>query len=79
MALVLRRNEFQGEDFTVIHRAADGAEHDIGIFLKSAGHPEGLPWFWAVEFFQREGRTPPHQGVVPDRDCCETGWRGRFC
>jgi hypothetical protein len=30
-------------------RDSAGTEHDIGrIFLKSAGHPEGLPWFWAV-------------------------------
>ena len=71
MALFLRRNQFVGEDYSVIYRDGDGAEHDddVGrIFLKSAGHPEGLPWFWAVEFFQRQGRTPPHQGVVANRE-----------
>ena len=64
MALFLRRNEFEGEDFSVIYRDADGTEHDIGrIFKRMAGQPQETPWFWAVEFHQREGRTPPHQGV----------------
>ena len=38
MALFLRRNEFEGEDYTVVHRDPDGSEHDIGhIFLRHAG------------------------------------------
>ena len=30
MPLFLRRNEFEGEDYSVIQRDADGTEHDIG-------------------------------------------------
>ena len=69
MALFLRRNEFSGEDYSVIHRDADGTEYDIGrIFHRMAGQPPETPWFWAVEFHQRQGRTPPHQGVTTDRE-----------
>ena len=69
MALFLRRNGFAGEDYTVFSRDADGTEHDIGrIFRRMAGQPWRTPWFWAVEFHQRDGRTPPHQGVAVDRE-----------
>ena len=49
MALLLRRNEFEGEDYSVIHRDADGTECDMGrIFHRMAGQPPETPWFWAI-------------------------------
>ena len=68
MALSLRRNKFQGEDYSVTYRDADETERDIGRIFKSyAGQSPETPWFWAVEFHRRKGRTPPHQGIVADR------------
>ena len=44
MALLLRRNEFEGEDYSVIHRDAGGTEYDIG----RSHHlpPHGRPAIW---------------------------------
>ncbi len=38
------------------------------IFKRLAGQPPETPWLWEVEFHQREGRTPPHQGITTDRE-----------
>jgi hypothetical protein len=67
MALSLRPSNSEPDDYSVIHR--DGSEWPVGRIFKSyAGQPKETPWFWAVEFHQRKGRTPPYQGVTADRE-----------
>jgi hypothetical protein len=64
MSLSLKANDLGPDDYSVIYRDPDGRALSVGrIFLYPSHGTEALPpWFWTVEFHQREGRPAPHQG-----------------
>ena len=74
--LTIGRPDKTRPDYTITYIAADGRKTVVGrIFSAQAGTPAGTPWFWTVEFHQRAGRTPPHQGYVADFDAAQSAWR----
>jgi len=65
--LTISPNENTQPDFTVFYSAPDGRKREVGrIFRASAGTARETPWFWSVEFHQRDHRAPPYQGYVAD-------------
>jgi hypothetical protein len=76
-SIVLRPNEeFTQPDYSVIYKDPDGRELHVGRIFKNHGLVGGVrPWFWSVEFHQRNGRTPPHDGQVETLEEAKAAWR----
>ena len=76
MPLFIRPNEFTQPDYTVIYRADDDRQINVGrIFRAGAGVPKETPWVWSVEFHQRTGRAEPHQGNAATEAEAKAAWR----
>src|SRR5262245_37865824 len=76
MPLTIAPNEFTQPDFTLWYTANDGCRIVVGrSFHARAGTSNETPWFWSVDFHQRDGRTPPHQGYVADEETAKREWR----
>jgi hypothetical protein len=76
MTLTIAPNEFTQPDFEVFYTAPDGRKLSVGrIFHASAGTAKETPWFWSVEFHQRDKRTPPYQGYVADFETAKAAWK----
>jgi hypothetical protein len=66
--------EFSQPDYSVVYKDPDGMERTVGRIFRNHGLVGGeRPWFWGVEFFQRGGRTEPHQGQVDTLEEGESG------
>jgi len=49
---------------------------DGGRIFRNHGLAGGeRPWFWGVQFFQRRGRTEPHQEQVDTLEEAKAAWR----
>jgi len=76
--LVLRKGKtIHGVDYSVAFKAADGRELYVGrIFYDPTARAgmDGDPWFWAVEFHQRPGRSQPHQGICEGEAAAKEAW-----
>jgi hypothetical protein len=76
LTLTIKSNEFSQPDYTIWFTADDGRELNVGrIFYPRAGTPKDPPWFWGVYFFQRRGRTPPHQDYAGTEDEAKSAWK----
>jgi hypothetical protein len=76
MTLTIAPNGFTQPDFDVFYTAPDGRKLTVGrIFRASAGTARERPWFWSVEFHQRAGRSPPHQGYIADEETAKREWK----
>ena len=76
MPLTIAPNEFTQPDFTIWYTANDGRRLPVGrIFRATAGAPQEALWFWSVEFQQRTGRAPPHQGYAADLEAASRAWK----
>ena len=74
--IVLRPNEFSQPDYSVVYKDHDGREVTVGRIFRNDGLVGGeRPWFWGVEFFQRQGRAEPHQGQVDTLEEAKAAWR----
>ena len=60
--LTIDRPDKTRPDYTITFTAKDGRKVMVGRIFSAVAAPVETPWFWTVEFHQRAGRTPPHQG-----------------
>jgi len=76
MTLTIAANEFTQPDFTVFYTAPDDRKISVGrIFHASAGTAKETPWFWSVEFHQRDSRIPPYQAYVANFETAKAEWK----
>jgi hypothetical protein len=75
MRLTIAPNQFTQPDYSVFYTAPEGRKREVGrIFCASAGTAKETPWFWSVEFHQRDHRARPHQGYVADFETAKAEW-----
>jgi hypothetical protein len=76
MSLIIEPSEFSQPDFAVTWREADGRAVRVGrISRANAGAPDGTPWVWTIDLFQRAGRAEPHQGHAASEDEARAKWQ----
>ena len=75
MTLSIVPNKFTQPDFTVFYTAPDGRKLPVGRIFKATAAPQETPWFWSVEFHQRDYRVAPHQGQCEDLEAAKVAWK----
>ena len=74
--IVLRTNQFRQPDYSVIYTDPDGRKRVVGRIFRNHGMVGGgQPWFWGIDYFQRKGRSKPHQGQVDTLERAKAAWR----
>jgi hypothetical protein len=75
MTLSIAPDKFTQPDFTVFYTAPDGRKLVVGRIFKATAAPQETPWFWSVDFHQRDNRVAPHQGHCEDLETAKAAWK----